>query len=298
MTVDLHDNFLEQITDECFSSGGQERNLREKTFLKLRFHPNHNGDNFKQHIEIAKLMEKTPGLEGDCTAGINTTCQNVVRTITQQYDLEMRNNDVNVDSLLNGERGKKGAWQIVYTWLKEYKFPRWRTDWIWQTWQKQAQSKRDWIHFDKYDCRRGMVVPIPPSNQIEMNKPLIMQIKLEHLERYLLLLNRGKDDNNNETKYLVCPSQAFAPKLEPVANLRYLPQSGAMCQEIQFNAAGREEYIGIIVDKMVENVTWLNPSPQEPAPIWDEVRIYELWQELEKQANCQFFYQSFEVVAN
>jgi len=297
MTMDLYDNFLEQITDECFSSGVQERNLREKIFLKLRFHPNNNGDNFKQHIEIAGLMEKTPGLEGDCKKAINTTCQNVVRTIARQYESEITGDGIEVASLVNGKRGQKGAWEKVYNWLSKQKFPRWRTDFIWHTWQKKAQSRRDWLSFGESNAQRGMVVPIPPSSKIKTNKPLIMQIELEHSESYLLLLNRGKYQQNKETKYLVCPSQAFAPKPEPVANLRYLPQSGAICQEIQFDAAGKEEYIGIIVDKIPENIAWLNPNPQEPAPHWDESRIFELWQQLETQQSYQVFFQSFEIVS-
>lgn len=301
MTLDLYGTFLEQITHECFPCGVQERNLREKAFFKLRFHPNNNGENYQQHTQIAKLMEKIPGLEGDCVTAIGTTCQNVVHTIAEKYDLEMRQDGVDVDSLFNREKGQKGAWKEVYPWLQSYKFPRWRTDFIWQIWQQQAQSNRDWIHFGEYDCQtRKLVVPTPPppSNQIQMNKSLKMQIELEYLDRYLLLLNRGKDEQDTETKYLICPSQAFAPQLEIIGNLRYLPQSEAMCTEIKFDAAGKEEYIGIVVNKIPDHISWLNPNPQEPTPIWDGVRIYELWQELEKQADCQFFYQSFEIVSN
>ncbi|AFY78290.1 hypothetical protein Ple7327_3058 [Pleurocapsa sp. PCC 7327] len=298
MYIDIK-QFLEEINNDCFPSNGvRQRRIREKAFFSLRFHP----DNQKLlHTKIAQKMEKLPGLEGDCSTSINTTCQNVVRAIATQYDSEMRADGVDVDCLLRGERGRGGAWEKVYTWLHNYKYPRWRSHWIWQVLKDKAQpNNRDWLSFHKEDPRRGLKVPVPISrynNQIEINKPLVMQIDIQHSDGYLLLLNHGRDKCGSQTKYLVCPSQAFAPRLEPIANLRYLPQSGAMCKEIEFDAEGTEEYIGVVVNQIPEQLDWLKPSEREPAPIWNEARIYKLWQELEKQSDYQVFYQSFELVA-
>lgn len=298
MTLDLYGPFLEQTAEECFLCSGNGSNLKEKTFIKQRFHPKNNGENFKLHKQIAKLMEEIPGLEGDCETAIGTTCKLVVHALVTTYNSEMTMDGVDIKELLHCKRGQRGPWKKVYSWLHDFKFPRWRSDFIWQTWQDQAPFNQDWICFCEKDCR-GMRVPtpLPPSNQIEMNKPLIMHINLDHSEQYLLLLNRGKDKQGKETKYLVCPSQAFAPQIEPIRNLKCLPLSGAMLPEIIFNATGEEEYLGIVVNNIPENIPWLNPNPQEPAPQWDKVRIYQLWQELEQQAVCQFFYQSFEVVS-
>jgi hypothetical protein len=295
MCIDIK-QFLEEINNECFPSNSvRQRKIREKTFLSLRFHP----DNQELlHTEIAQKMEKIPGLEGDCATSINTTCQNVVRAMATQYDSEMRADGIDVDCLLKGERGRGGAWEKVYTWLHNYKYPRWRAQWIWQAFKKKAQPhNRHWLSFQVCDSTRGMIVPLPREEGIEIQKPLVMKLDIEHSEGYLLLLNRGSDDCGSQTRYLVCPSQAFAPKLEPITNLLFLPQPGAMCREIKFDAIGEEEYIGIVVNEIPEHLTWLKPNEYEPAPIWDDARIYELWQEIEQRSDCQIFYQSFKTVA-
>jgi hypothetical protein len=59
----------------------------------------------------------------------------------------------------------------------------------------------------------------------------------------------------------------------------------------------RAEYIGILVDRVfLDRLSWLHPNPQEPAPIWDDARLFELWLELEQQPDRGVYYQSFEVV--
>jgi hypothetical protein len=111
------------------------------------------------------------------------------------------------------------------------------------------------------------------------------------------LLNRGKSDQGEETSYLICPSQAFAPMLQPISNKFSLPQIEAAFGAIEFDAPGTEEYIGIVVKTKPDN-RFLQSivKPDDSLPIWG-VGIYQLWQELEKQAGCQVFYQSFEVGA-
>lgn len=132
--------FIQQITDESFPRTVQQRHVREKAFLGLRFHPD-NVD--KQQRQIAKEMEEISGLEGDCQTSIGTTSQNVVRAVVQRYEAEMRATGVDVDCLLHGQRGQRGPWEKVYSWLYTHKFPQWRLNWIWQTWQQQAQPNHN-----------------------------------------------------------------------------------------------------------------------------------------------------------
>jgi hypothetical protein len=291
---DLYQTFLQHITDDCFPSSVQTKSPRERAFLKLRFHPDNRE---KAHTDIAQDMREI--LKGeDCASAIGTTCQNVVREIAKRYEQAMTADGVEIDCLLQGEKGKKGAWEKVYTWLETKQFPRWRTGYIWQEWRDRSRAT-NWMSFHTNTLEsRGLVVPPPiANNKIERDKSLIMQIEIADKDRYLLLLNRGSTPEGSETRYVMSPSAAFAPQIEPVASLKYLPQEGARCRDIQFDSVGREEYIGILLDRLpLDRLSWLNPSEGEPAPIWDDDRLYQLWLELEQQGDRGLYYQSFDVV--
>ncbi|MGK7932440.1 MAG: hypothetical protein AB4041_13545 [Microcystaceae cyanobacterium] len=288
---DVYTAFLGEIMEQCFSCQVKERHPRERAFLQLRFHPDYKN---KQHKEIAVEMKQELGEM--CQKSIPTTCQNVVHKIADIYQSEMENDGVNVEGLRKRERGQKGAWEEVYRWLHDHKFYRWFSDYTWKNWQQQAQNKPNWLGFLDKDARRGMVVtPIVKNNTVNINQPVIMQVSFEEKERYLLLLNRGKSKDNAETRFIVCPSLHFAPKIEPVINLSYLPQSDAHLQDIKFDEIGQEEYMGILV-KEIPDLDWLNPDKQGELPIWDEHHLYQLWQALEEQGDYQTYYQKFEVV--
>jgi hypothetical protein len=46
------------------------------------------------------------------------------------------------------------------------------------------------------------------------------------------------------------------------------------------------------------NINWIgfHPNQQEPVPIWDDDRLYQLWLEWEQQPDRGVYYQSFDVV--
>jgi hypothetical protein len=291
----LNQIFLEQIANDCFPCCVQTKKTKERAFLTLRFHPENRE---KQHTDIAKYMCNLLG-KGDYTTSIGTICKNVVQKITQQYQIEMTADFVDVDSLLKGTRGQHGAWEKVYTWLDAKKLPRWRSEYIWQKWQNQAQLRSNWIIFSDYSLitKGAKIPPAVVNNRIQINKPLLLQIDLKDEDGYLLLLNRGVDEKGVQTRYLFCPSAAFAPQIKPIAKLQYLPQPGAMSPDIQFDRVGIEEYIGILLKEIpTERLSWLTPTTAEPAPIWDDDRLYQLWIELEQQPDPQLYYQSFNVV--
>jgi hypothetical protein len=318
---DLKAIFLEQINDECFSCGVQTRQIREKAFLKLRFHPE-NRD--KQHREIATQMEKLQGLNGDCTTGIGTTCQNVVRAITRQYEPEMMDDGVDVDKILNrtedsgNGKGKKGHWETVYTWLYDSKFLRWlaqEKNRIWKAWKAEAKPDLAKISFIEIPKTSPSSLKDPkPSQpgpeqrklkgsqprekeQIHFKRDYSMEIELKESDCYLLLFSRSESFQGEETRYLFCPSKAFAPHLKPVSTKVLLPQLDSEFGAIEFDEPGIEEYLGILLKEKPSNLDRIIAFEEESFPVWDDLSMYKLLQELEKQSDCQIFYQSFEVVS-
>jgi hypothetical protein len=297
---DLKATFLKQITSECFPDRVQERDIKEKAFLAMRFHP----DNRKlPHNKIALQMEKLPGFEGNCSNSIGTTCQNVVRALVEQYKSEMQADGVDVNGLVNRKKGEKGAWESVYTWLHQDKFPRWLTqekNRIWQAWKAEAKPDVANISFIEFagetDCRKIKGCQPRPKEQLQTNQPFSMQIELKSSDYYLLLLNRGRNCNGEETRYLVCPSKAFAPHLQPVSTQFLLPQPDSEFGAIEFDETGTEEYLGILLKEKPNNLDLMTPVAEESLPVWDDNFMYKLLQELERQSGYQFFYQSFEVV--
>ena len=183
--------------------------------------------------------------------------------------------------MVKGEKGKKGAWEIVYSWLHEHKFPRWLTqekNRVWQAWKTEAKPDLAKVCFNEIseDCR-GMTGKPRHREQIYLNRDYSMAIELDrYSDYYLLLLNRGQTCQGEETKYLVCPSPAFAPRLQPVQTRFILPQPGSEFGAINFDEPGREEYLGILVREKPNLLAWMTETETEVLPTWDELRMYEL----------------------
>lgn len=326
------EEFLEEIADRCFPKGLKEAKVREREFLLRRFHTDNSNQRFKKHTEIAQAMsDEIPSLKGlDLKKSIPTTCQNVVRTIARKYEAQMIADGMNPSCFFKGEAGHDGYWEKIYHWLHDKQFPRWRMERIWQIWRQQANPKQDWISFDELEIdpatgslrnsgkmpikkigtdfsKMPMKIPesVPiPRTEIEINKPFRIRIELDNNnECYFLLLNRGWDSQEKEaTRCLLCPSQAFAPEIEPFQRFLFLPQKvkegtyEKLQDKMEFDATGRDEYIGIVLLQKPNYLDWMIPSKHNVVPSWNETQIYKLWQELEQQSDWQVFYQSFELV--
>jgi hypothetical protein len=292
--MNYNQNFLDDINQQLFPRDITDKNLRERIFFLLRFQCR---ESQPSHVEIAKQMSQTEPLQGvNCQTSINTTVQNVIRRLVEVFGEEMAKDGVNTAPLIQRQRGKKGAWEVVYQWLWEDKFPRWQLDWIWQGLVKQADSPADWIRFTPVNPGdRKLVVPLGKTREqpvIGLNIPSMMHIDLECDAGHLLLLNRG-----SESQYIMCPSAAFAPRNRLTGETILMPQLGAMCEQdkIKFDTPGKEEFLGIVVNRWLE-FPWLKPNEEEPAPIWDTERLHQLWVNLEGEENWRGFYQAFEVV--
>jgi len=290
--MNYNQNFLHDINQQLFPRDITDKHLRERILFPLRFQRR---ESQLSHVKIAKQMSQTEPLQGvNCQTSINTTVQNVIRRLVEVFGEEMAKDGVNTAPLIQRQRGKKGAWEVVYQWLWEDKFPRWQLDWIWQGLVKQADSPADWIRFTPVDTyHKKLVVPLGKTREqpvIGLNIPSMMHIDLECDAGHLLLLNRG-----SESQYVMCPSAAFAPRNLLTGETIFMPQLGAMCENMTFDSLGKEEFLGIVVNRWLE-FPWLEPNEEEPAPIWDTERLHQLWVNLEAEKNWRGFYQAFEVV--
>ncbi|MCP2729130.1 hypothetical protein [Limnofasciculus baicalensis] len=289
--MNLEAEFLTDITRRCFPSELTDKYLRERIFFPLRFTRR---ESQPGHPEIAKKMSEMAELKGvDCKNSINTTVKTAIRKLVDTFGEEMAGDGVNTAPLIQGERGKHGAWQEAYRWLWDYQFPRWKLDWFWRELVKQAMSPAGWIRFTPAGKCKGLVVP--PGKQREqpaigLNIPSAMFIDLAENRGNLLLLNRGLG-----TRYVICPSTAFAPKNRLMGETILIPDSGAMCEEMIFDSLGQEEFLGIVVD-WDWDFDWLQLNEEQPVPIWDGERLEDLWVKLEKQGSWCGFYQCCEVV--
>ena len=296
----LKDIFLEYVAEQIFP--GNARSEVQYSTLLYRFHP----DNYSlRHTEIAKKVAEKIG--GDCESGINEYIKQVIKKIDHSFQDELERDGITSEALgISAKKITKGRksgqqespWQVAHQWLWETKYPRWQPEYVWNSWKQKAQTNSKWIQFalqPEY-APKAIKVPQPASKEnLPINTPLNLKIDLDSPGSYLLLFNYGCDNEGNKTKYLIVPSQAFAPNYQLTDKITLMPQQGAMCEDIQFDAVGKEEYIGILVDEPLE-LPWLNPNPEHPALSWRGQHLEEVW-ELLQGKNWQVFYQDFQVVS-
>ena len=293
--------FLHNIGRETFP-GNSPSEIQSHLLLE-RFHR----DNYSlKHTEIGKKLSQTLG--GDCESGINQFLKEVIKKLHRTYEEELTQDDITKEMLglcdqnKHGRRSgqQKSPWQILYKWIWENKYPRWQQDYLWDEFKTQAKVNSDWINFTNYNANyaaKALVVPKPaPKPLILANTPLNLKIAFDNPGGYLYLFNRGEDTDGNTTKYVISPSQAFAPNCHLADKITLMPQQGAMCEAvgIQFDAVGKEEYLGIVVDEPLD-LPELIPDPSNPALEWQGKHLGRVWEKL-RDKNWKVFYRDFEVV--
>ena len=302
LTKNLKDIFLKYIAKQIFPDNTLPK-CQYWTFLyrfDLDLH-------HLRNIEIGARVTETIGV--DCVAGINLFIREVINKIARTFRDELEQDSITQEDFgIRREQRMAGrpllsqapSWMVAYRWLWGKKYPRWQEDYIWESWKQQAVFNKKWISFSNKEksksMSRGFFVASPnplKTPSLPVNQALQMVISIDFPKKYLLLLNRGRDDQNQETRHLVCPSQAFAPNWQLLEPITLMPQPGAMCQDIQFDAVGKEEFIGILVDEPLD-LPWLNPNPEHPALSWCGTHLGELWEQLQGK-NWQVFYQYFQV---
>ncbi len=273
--------FIEDIAANIFTEAASEG---QKLCFRLRFDP----DNEKlENTDIAGIIKKE--LNGGFSENsINPILGDVIKKIKDKFAPEMAADGIDIAKLTPGRgKPKESPWKIVYRWL--------RMRWIWQSLVEKADKHCEWIDFLHPENHHGIVIPPPrQKRQLQVKAAYSLRIELQHYSRNLLLLNQGW-----QTKYVLAPSIAFAPKCQLDGKPMWIPQDGSILQEckewINFDTPGKEEFVGIVLDENLD-FDWLDLREDNHAPTWDETRLSQLWSYLEGKENWQVFYQDFEVV--
>ncbi len=310
----LEKEYLEYISEQIFT-GNVRPHIQYLTFIQ-RFDPN----NYElKSIDIAKGLEQMhKELDKNYVSGINQHIKEIIKKINRVFREQLARDGITEQQLGLGNKGDSGRgrytsdmktpWQIAYQWLWD-KYDSWLQDYIWNDWQQRAQTNLLWMEFcdmqsikpeayrpSEYACK-GMKIPQPlPKESLPINTPLSLKINLDNSGSYLLLFNRGLDIQSNATKNLVIPSQAFAPNYQFTQKSTLIPLQDAMCDDIVFDTVGKEEYIGIVIDKAL-NLPWLNPNPEKPVVQWQGKHLEQVWEQLQAQDNWRVFYRDFNVVS-
>ena len=273
--------FLEDIAANIFTETASD--VQRLCFM-LRFHP----DNEKlENTDIAGIIKKE--LNGGFSENsINPILGDVIKKIKDKFAPEMAADGIDIAKLTPGRgKPKESPWKIVYRWL--------RMRWIWQSLVEKADKHCQWIDFLHPENHHGIVIPPPrQKRQLQVKAAYSLRIELQHSSRNLLLLNQGW-----QTKYVLTPSIAFAPKCQLDGKPMWIPQDGSILREcngwINFDTPGKEEFVGIVLDENLD-FDWLDLREDNHVPTWDETRLSQLWSYLEGKENWQVFYQDFEVV--
>ncbi|VXD10730.1 hypothetical protein [Planktothrix paucivesiculata] len=289
------ERFLKELSDKVLQQEVNGSKEEKDWFIRLRFHPsNYEIDNEnKEKNDLLKLMDAKLNYK---PTNIQRTQSQVIDAFIYQYHAEMVEDQVDIESLKNPKRGERGIWKKVYHWLWNDKFPRWQFNQFWQQFKQQETSQPNWIKF--VPTERGMYweEPVNSTPTIPCNQPLKMELNLNYPDCYLLLLNR---ELNTNTRFLVCPSLAFAPDNKIDQPPILLPQMGSIATQknrfIEFKGEGVEEYLGIVSEKPIE-IERLTCNHKQQFPILEDDSLNQLWQQLQQQQNWQVFYQSFQVV--
>ncbi|MBP0020827.1 MAG: hypothetical protein J7647_25125 [Cyanobacteria bacterium SBLK] len=197
-----------------------------------------------------------------------------------------------------GDR-KKGLWEKAKAYLREKVYPEWQKqhqpevkslDELWRNFVSKAKRDLNWIQFDPIEIdRKGIKELRRNSIKIPLDEPAIMGLDLPYPGQFLLLLNRGRD-----TRYCLCPSRAFAPQFVLGNEVVWLPQEEAEFGQITFDTVGKEEFLAIVLPQPLA-LPWLNTQGENIAPIWDAIKLNEVWEHLQQKENWLAFYQEFEV---
>ncbi len=283
----IQQQFIREIADSIFQQSVNGKDSEEKCFFKLRFDPeNEQLDNQnKNNNDIVSLMNQKLGYSSSNIQRLQTK---VIQTLVNQYEQQMKADELDIESIRNPKRGDKGIWKEVYSWLWEYQFPRY----LWEKLRKEADKKnQDWIRFvddsSLVSSEREFIIKTAKKEPktIPINQSLDLEIKVDpdYCNYHLLLFNQ-----NLKGFHLICPTEIFAPKSQIEETPWSMPTEGS----ITFITTGTEEFLGIVIEQPLE-LEWLKLSENLQ---FEPKHLVKLWEQLEKNQNRRLFYQSFEVI--
>ncbi len=283
--------FREEISKRLYPQGNSQI---EKNCFEVFY----NQENERKSTEnLRRLLNKENILNGTITSTTRVTQlrTDITKKIKQTFESEMKADIQERIELIPGRQGhpEKGnaPHEVASDWLWNYKYPRWLVDRGLQSLIARAKKNSDWINFIPIDESnkgiKGHPRPQPSQPTIKLESSSFMSIKLPKSEGYFLLLNRGF-----VTRFFLCPSQDYAPNTKIDEEEMLIPQEDAECVNIFFDEIGKEEFIGIWVNKDLK-LPW---GQEESLPECTPERINHLLAEL-KASQCQVFYKSFNVVS-
>ena len=261
---------------------------------------------------IANLVDQK--IKGKCQRTIDPTISTVNRKIRNSFAREIQSAGIPLECLTRNRDDGRPAneedqpWRVVFEWLWSFKYITWVEDYIWNQWKQAATPNNQWIDFS--DGAKGLKIPAPEATPIlPKDTPLSVRININKPGSYLLLFNRGLKIPTEETqeevmtKYLIAPSQGFAPNSQLTEARMLMPQEGSMAADnnmkFEFDAASTdeysvlEEYVAILVDRELD-LEWLRPNPSNSVLEWNGKHLEQLWNQLQEQ-NIQVFHREFEV---
>lgn len=296
--ISLEKEYLDKIAEQIFPTHG--RSEKQYELFKERFYPN----NYEcSNTEIAKGLSQRYKQTIDYETGLPQNIKEIIKKINNVFREELEADGITEDLIGCGKQqgapGRRSAqtkspWQIVYQWLWGDQYSLWLQDYIWESWKQTAQTSRNWLKFNPLSSEYASKgIKIPPrisKKRIPAHTPLNLKIEIDCSQSYLILFNLGKTLQGEMTKYLITPSQAFAPHYQLRDKNLFIPQEDALCEDLQFNTEGIEEFMAIVIDRPL-TLPWLNPNSEDPAFKWQGKHLGQLWKELKSgQYQWQIFY--------
>ena len=290
----IQQQFIREIADSTFEQSVNGKDTEEQCFFKLRFEPenyelnNKNNSKNNDQSDIVGLMKEF----NNYPSNIQRLQTKVIQALVNQYEQQIKADELDIESILNAKRGEKDIWKRVYSWLWDKQFPRY----LWKTLREKSDKNQDWIRFvddSLVSSERGLVVRKTKNKTIPINKPLdlIINVDADCCNHHLLLFYRGLTDFR-----LICPTEVFAPKSKIEEIPWLMPTEGSIANKdewkFEFDTTGTEEFLAIVIEQPLE-LEWLKLSEKLQ---FEPKHLVELWEQLEKNKNWRSFYQSFEVV--
>ena len=286
--------FIQEISQKLYPEGRYQ--IKEKLIFEVCYAPENMGLPTEELAEYLNNRYFDDGQRQITAARVSQLRTVVAKRLLEEFQDEMIADKVEVEKITDGGRGgskpHEKPYRIAGDWLWRCKFSRWVVDLALKPIIPDADKCSGWIDFIPVDnCSRGIVPPPSPTKpKIKVNTSYFMSIRLPNPKGYFLLLNRGLI-----TRYCICPSLYIAPNNEFDRDGQLLmPQETATAKDIQFNEVGKEDFIGIVVDRSL-NKNWLQPNNNEQLPTLNLERITKLISELEKVKH-ELFDRDFNIV--
>jgi hypothetical protein len=281
----MEEEFLLDVVSQVF--GSESNRSFERTFARLRFRKDFNGD----LEEIGQQLEK----ENSAWVYSNWSefqTRKIMKPLLEAYGAEIQQDYRDVDGFdfalwENPGRGRFSPANAAFKWLWDCKYPRW----IWSRLVNQA-----WPGSQEIEMRKVMDPRAPDTSdlpKIDKGKEYQCSLKFK-MPGHLLLL--GKDSRE---VYCLCPSPGFAPdtQLSDTGSM-VLPQPGSRLAAngdyLSFSNLGTEAFLAVVTPESL-GLSWAKSGGEDDYFTLTADSLVELYKTIDEQ-DSHLFYRAFEVV--